>query len=60
MSTSFIPKVKLRCKKCEGVVQSKYSGEFSICTCGSVFVQEFEGSCNTGANESDYEYINKI
>ena len=52
---NFEGKVKLRCKKCGDIVQSKYSGHFSSCTCGSVSVDESEFCCRISGDYDGYE-----
>lgn len=49
----FEAKTKLRCAKCDDVVFSKYSGDWSKCKCGAIYVDETDHYCRMGGNAED-------
>ncbi|MGL5715385.1 MAG: DUF7695 domain-containing protein [Paraclostridium sp.] len=49
--------VKIKCKKCEDVIWSKYSGEYVRCECGAIAVDQTEFYCRAIGNPKDMESV---
>lgn len=46
---------KVRCRKCDDVIYSRYSGEFVSCKCGAIFVDQTEWYGRYGGNSEDFD-----
>jgi len=51
---------KIKCKKCEDIIESKYRHDFVSCKCGLVFADGGKDYLRRGFNEvEDYEELSE-
>lgn len=48
---------KIKCKHCNDIIESKYSGQFVQCSCGKIYIDETKYYCRVGGNEEDWEIV---
>lgn len=53
----FVPKTYMKCKKCNDVIHSSYSGEFVSCKCQAVSVDETFWYCRLIGEPADMERV---
>lgn len=49
--------VKIRCKKCGDVLQSKHVHDFVMCKCKSCFIDGGDEYTRIGGWKTDWEYV---
>lgn len=49
--------VKIRCKKCGDVIQSKHVHDFVMCKCKSCFIDGGDEYTRIGGWNTDWEYV---
>jgi len=50
-------KTKVRCRKCDDVIWSKFAGQFVMCKCGSIYVDQTPHYSRYGGDPTLFEYI---
>lgn len=51
---------KIKCKKCEDIIESKSTNDYKKCSCGTVAVDGGKDYLKRIGNEEDYEDISEI
>ena len=57
MEKEWPPLYSYRCKKCDDTLQSKYPGEFVMCSCEALYVDQTPYYVRIGGNMEDIEEI---
>ena len=48
-----------KCRTCNNLIYSKYSGHFCKCSCGN-FIDQTEYYTRQGGNFDDFEYLGRV
>lgn len=51
---------KIKCKKCEEIIESKHRHDFKFCKCGAVAVDGGKDYLRRLGNQEDYEELSKV
>ncbi len=51
---------KIKCKKCEDIIESKNTNDYKRCSCGVVAVDGGKDYLKRIGNEKDYEELSEI
>ncbi len=51
---------KIKCKKCEDIIESKNTNDYKRCSCGAVAVDGGKDYLKRIGNEKDYEELSEI
>lgn len=51
---------KIKCKKCEDIIESKNTNDYKKCSCGAVAIDGGKDYLKRIGNEKDYEELSEI
>ena len=51
---------KIKCKKCENIIESKSTNDYKRCSCGAVAVDGGKDYLKRIGNEEDYEELSTV
>ena len=51
---------KIKCKKCEDIIESKNTNDYKRCSCGAVAIDGGKDYLKRIGNEKDYEELSEI
>lgn len=51
---------KIKCKKCEDIIESKNTNDYKRCSCGAVAIDGGKDFLKRIGNEKDYEELSEI
>lgn len=51
---------KIKCKKCEDIIESKSTNDYKRCSCGAVAIDGGKDYLKRIGNEKDYEELSEI
>lgn len=51
---------KIKCKKCEDIIESKNTNDYKRCSCGAVAIDGCKDYLKRIGNEKDYEELSEI
>jgi hypothetical protein len=51
--------LRTRCRRCQDVIYSRYSGEFRSCRCGAIFVDQTTHYARMGGEAEDFEILDQ-
>lgn len=51
---------KIKCKKCEDIIESKNTNDYKRCSCGAIAIDGGKDYLKRIGNEKDYEELSEI